>query len=201
MRKGILFFGPAVILGAITWRTYFTDYPQRSASSRIQIAERLFHEGSMKEAIGELEAAVREDPYLVEARESLGSLYQMVNRRVDEVRVYEEGVRLMPREARLHYALGMAQYVLKRYDVCAVEMQKCLEIGPYDPQYTHLLGMSFERAGRLPEALAFWRQAARDHADDPIIVRGLMRTERKLKVPASAGISPAGSRAVVSNDP
>ena len=102
MLKKFLVVGPILIIGALAWRGNLTVFQRQSQSAQrhFKVGEDQYHRGEIESAVVNMEAAVREDPTLMEARDALGTLYQLTGHRDKELKLYREWVRIDPNSVR-----------------------------------------------------------------------------------------------------
>src|SRR5690242_1236548 len=125
-----------MIIAALFGRFYLSGGRQESSLRHFHVAERLYHEGKIELATSEMEQALVDDPRRVEVRDALGTLYQLQDRRDDELKTYRAGIALMPDDPRMYYALGMAYYASNRYAEATEQVRNCIRLVPDEAQYT-----------------------------------------------------------------
>lgn len=189
MRAKLLWaLAPVVIVGAVVWRERFSGYHERLAEAHFQKSEELAHRGQFDASRREMELAVREDPKYEEARDGLAAIYAGEGRIEDAIRVYREGIALLPRSGLLHDGLGGLLYSWGRYDQAIPVLEEAVRIKPDGPS-VYLLGMCYERANKWTQARRYWAALAQRRPNDPIAQRGLHRMKAR-----ASGKLPAPSR-------
>ena len=180
MRAKLLWaLAPVVIVGALVWRERFSGYHQRLAEAHFEKSEELAHRGQFDASRREMELAVREDPRYEEARDGLATIYAGEGRLEDAIRVYREGIALMPRSAVLHDGLGGLLYSWGRYEQALPVLEEAVRIKP-DGQSVYLMGMCYERANRWAQAQQYWATLVQRQPNDLIARRGLARVKAKI---------------------
>jgi tetratricopeptide (TPR) repeat protein len=113
------------------------------------------------QAVPLLEAAVRDRPDDLPARESLGYALGMLDRLAEARQNYEEVLRIEPgRELALPY-LARTLSGLKRPDLAARALREVIAVNPWRSDYRLALARSCAQAGDWPGAAAACREALR----------------------------------------
>jgi tetratricopeptide (TPR) repeat protein len=108
-----------------------------------------------------LEAAVRDRPDDLTARESLGQAFRFLDRPLDALRAFEEVLRIEPgRELTLQSA-GRVLARLQRRDLARAALQKTIAVNPWRSGYHLALGQVCAQAEDWPAAVAACREAIR----------------------------------------
>ncbi len=108
-----------------------------------------------------LEAAVRDRPDDLSARESLGHAYAILGRPEDALRAFEAVLVIEPRRELALRSSGRLLARLGRFDLARSALQRTIAVNPWISDYhLALAGVCFQ-AGNWPEAIAACRQAIR----------------------------------------
>jgi Flp pilus assembly protein TadD len=116
---------------------------------------------SAAQAVPLLEAAVRDRPDDLRARESLGYALGMLDRLEEARHAYEEALRIEPRrESALPY-LARTQAGLRRPDLADAALREVIAVNPWRSDYRMALAKYRAEAGNWPGAAAACREALR----------------------------------------
>jgi Tfp pilus assembly protein PilF len=108
-----------------------------------------------------LEAAVRDRPDDMPAREFLGHTFEILGRREDALNAFKAALRVEPaRELALRSA-GRLLVSLQRPELARAEFQKAIEVNPWRSHYRLALAGACYQAGDWPGAVAACRDALR----------------------------------------
>jgi tetratricopeptide (TPR) repeat protein len=132
------------------------------------------------QAVPLLEAAVRDHPDDLHARESLGYALGMLDRLADARRVYEEVLRVEPhRETSLPY-LGRTLAALGQPDRADAALREVIAVNPWRSGYRLALARYRSLAGDWAEAASASREAIRLNPElfeaRPLLVQCLVRS-------------------------
>ena len=117
------------------------------------------------QAVPLLEAAVRDRPDDLAARESLGYALGILGRLPEALRAYEEVLRIEPRrESALPY-LARTLAGLQRPKLARVAMEEAIAVNPWRSDYRLALARICAQAGDWPAAVAACREAIRINPD------------------------------------
>jgi Flp pilus assembly protein TadD len=108
-----------------------------------------------------LEAAVRDRPDDLPAREFLGHTYEVLGRPEDALHAFEEVLRVEPGRELAHRSSGRLLTVLQRPELARSEFQKAIAINPWRSHYRLAMAGACAQAGDWPGAIAACRDAIR----------------------------------------
>ncbi len=114
-----------------------------------------------REALPLLEAAVRDRPDDLPARESLGYALETQDRAEEALREYEEVLRREPGRELTLPSSARALIHLARPDLARLALQKAIAINPWRSEYHLALGGVCRQTGDWPGAVAACREAIR----------------------------------------
>jgi tetratricopeptide (TPR) repeat protein len=120
----------------------------------------LLKQGKKQEAERAFQQALQINPYYAEAHNNLGSLYEQQGRLEEALRQFERAVENRPNYRLAHFHMGRILANQKSYDEAIQHFLKTLT--PEDentPGYLYALAATYARAGNLPSALKWARQA------------------------------------------
>jgi len=122
--------------------------------------------GNLDQAISALDESVRLDPQFALGFASLGECYRLKNvidpkqKWVDQALAnLQHAMQLNDRLAAPHVSLAWLESALGHHDLALQEYQKALGINPRDPEAVKGLAREYERAGRIADAEAGFKQA------------------------------------------
>jgi tetratricopeptide (TPR) repeat protein len=124
----------------------------------------LMKQGKSRDAERAFEHALQINPYYAEVHNNLGSLYEQQGRLEEALRQFEDAVENRPNYRLAHFHIGRILANQKRYEQAVQHFLKTLS--PEDestPRYLYALAATYARAGNLPSALKYARNA-RDQA-------------------------------------
>ena len=158
-------------------------------------------EPDLETALAALEWKVRDNPDGVEARVALGHVYAELGRYADAAAVYEELLRLRPREAdvMVNYAEALARSGGNRFTGKPAEVLKqALEMAPDHGRALWLAGISELQANNKEQAAIHWRRLLQGIPDDSEVYK---QVEKMLaEVEADPGSTGTGLEPVPGGD-
>jgi cytochrome c-type biogenesis protein CcmH/NrfG len=130
-------------------------------ASRIMTAAPPLARAAALRALPRLEAAVRDHPDDLDARESLGNAFVLLDRPEDALRAFEEVLRTEPgRELTLRSAASVLTRV-QRPDLARAALEKAIALDPWRSGHRLALAEVCAHAGDWPGAVAACREALR----------------------------------------
>jgi tetratricopeptide (TPR) repeat protein len=123
-----------------------------SGVARTNLGEALLNRERNAEAAEQFRAALRLDPSLSEAHNSLGLILEGEGRPDEALQHYEEAVRLRPGYGVAHRNLGRLLGSLGRFDDAVAHDERAVEIDPGDAEAHASLGVALASKGRFEEA-------------------------------------------------
>jgi Flp pilus assembly protein TadD len=140
------------------------------------------------EAETEYRAALRLSPQYAPAAINLADLYRQLGRDGDGEgeSVLRAAIEALPRDAGLHYALGLTLTRLKRTEEAIVEFRRASELEPVRARYLYVYAVALNSAGRGAEAIAALEQGLARHSEDRDILLALVTFNRDAGDPATA---------------
>jgi Flp pilus assembly protein TadD len=121
----------------------------------------LWDEGRPAAAVSELREALRLQPDLAPARESLGDALAQLGRDDEAIAAYREALRLEPANLRVCLELGVLLELNGRWGEEAALYRTALSHAPSDPVLHHRLGGALIRDGQIEEGMAAYQEADR----------------------------------------
>jgi arylsulfatase A-like enzyme/Flp pilus assembly protein TadD len=155
-----------------------TEINRASALSRL---------GRVDEAIGVLEALLRQSPPRLEARKQLALLFSRKKEHSKAIEIYQQILSTRPSDAELTKFLGIAQVEAQQYDPGSATLKKALSLGLDDAMVHNFLGIAEGNLGRPAEALAHYRKSLQIKPDYQQARLNLAFALRKAGQTAEAG--------------
>ena len=135
-----------------------------------------------------LEAAVRDRPDDLTARESLGHAYRFLDRPEDAIRAFEEVLRVEPGRELTLRSTGVLLAGLQRFDRARSVLQEAIAVNPWSSDYRAAMAQVCYDAGDWPGAVAACEAAIRLNpelvAARSLLIQGLLRSHQPEKADA-----------------
>ncbi|MEJ2375125.1 MAG: tetratricopeptide repeat protein [Pseudolabrys sp.] len=128
----------------------------------------------------EFKAALRLSPQYAVAAVNLADLYRAVGRDSDGLDVLRTALVASPRDAALHYALGLALVRLKKVDEALKELQRAAALAPDQSQYAYAYAVGLKSNGDAIDAIAVLKQNLIRHPADRNTLIALISFYREL---------------------
>jgi Flp pilus assembly protein TadD len=128
----------------------------------------------------EFKAALRLSPQYAVAAVNLADLYRAVGRDSDGLDVLRTALVASPRDAALHYALGLALVRLKKVDEALKELQRAAALAPDQSQYAYAYAVGLKSNGDAINAIAVLKQNLIRHPADRNTLIALISFYREL---------------------
>lgn len=126
----------------------------------------LLKSGRPKEAMDELQEAVRLKPDFTEAHNNLGAVLEDEGRLPEAIEQYRLALDLKPDFEEAHYNLGIALQKTGRLPEAIDQYWQAIQLKPDDAAARDHLGTILEQAGRIPEAEDQFQHALQINPDD-----------------------------------
>lgn len=109
--------------------------------------------GKLKKAETRLRAALKRDPFLVQAYRLLGDVLEHTGRSAEALKTYQEGLRRQVDDVELHGKCGMLLAEMGRWPEAEAHLREALRLSPsFRSEYHVALGGVLAQQGRLSEA-------------------------------------------------
>ena len=105
-------------------------------------------------------------PQYAPASINLADLYRVTGRDGDGEGVLRTAISASPKDAGLHYALGLTLTRLKKPDDALTEFARAAEIEPVRARYAYVYAVALQSAGRKDEAMTVLKDSLARHPDD-----------------------------------
>ncbi len=156
-------------IGAIRFYTQYLGLNKDSAEAQSELGELFLQLGKLDQAYFHLEGALRLDPTLQKARESLVKVSMNMGRAADaKTYLTKDLIPAKPKNAEYHWLLGLCEQKLGEYQVALEHFKRAVELDERKPEYSASLAMLLsERLIRSKEARAILDQLVAKSSNDP----------------------------------
>ncbi len=139
--------------------TQFLEAHHDSADAHYLLAFILFREGNPKASLAEYQEAGRYRAPGALDLEAIGGDYFLLEDYTAADAWFTKSLALNPGDPRARYYLGRAKYNEKRFAEAVEAFTECLRSNSKNAKAADYLGLSYERLGKIEEALAAYRVA------------------------------------------
>jgi tetratricopeptide (TPR) repeat protein len=147
--------------------------------ARSTLAGFLVRRGLAADAEAEYKAALRLSPAYVPAAVNLADLYRGLGRESEGETVLRTALAVVPQDAGLYHALGLALVRLKRLDAALGELGRAAELDPDFARYGYVYAVALYSAGRAGDAMTVLKQAVTRNPNDRDILLALVNFSRE----------------------
>ena len=149
-------------------------YNADRADSRVNLGTFYANRGEAGKAEEEITAAIRLNPLYIPAYVNLADLYRATGRDADGVRILRDGLKLAPRNATLHYALGLALVRVKQKQAALGEFERATRLDPGSAQLAYVYAVALHSMGKPAAAIAQLEKTLRAHPTDRDVLEALV---------------------------
>lgn len=178
MQRGAFALARGDLDAALAAYARAVNWDAHSAPIRHDYAVVLSQAGRAREAVEQLQVAVRLAPRDAEYAFKLGLAWNEVGNLAEAAAALERAVQLDPRHGRAWYNLGLAREALGRTAEADTALAAAEAAAPNDPQIAYARATVLARLGRLEEARAAATRALK-LGYDPAAVRDLVEALRR----------------------
>ena len=104
---------------------------------------------------------------------NLADLYRAQGRDPEGERILREGLKVAPKKAILHHALGLALVRMKRADEAVGELERAALLEPQNARFGYVLAVALHSAGQSDAALATLKKILADHPNNRDVLEAL----------------------------
>jgi Flp pilus assembly protein TadD len=122
--------------------------------------------GRVADAETEFRAALALERTFTPAYVNLADLYRAQQREPDVRRILEEGLKAVPDDAALHYALGLALVRAQRPSDALTHLARAAARAPDNARFVYTYAVALHSAGRPREAVAVLEKGLQRHPND-----------------------------------
>jgi tetratricopeptide (TPR) repeat protein len=152
-----------------------SDWP----ATNVNLGNLRLRQGRIDAALAAYERAIRLDPRFTGAYINLADAWRQQGREAEAEKVLRQGLAVMPRDAELHYALGLLLVRRHDHDGALQELVEAARLAPDNARYAFVQAIALHSAGRRAEALAVLRGANKRHPQDLDILGALVSINRE----------------------
>ena len=129
--------------------------------------------GDVPKGEEELKAAIRLDPFFIPAYVNLADLYRARGRDAEGESILQDGLKVAPKNAMLHHALGLVFVRMKRMDQALRELERATGLEPGNARFAYVYGVALHSTGKVEAAMARLEKALLAHPNDRDILQAL----------------------------
>jgi rhomboid protease GluP len=176
-RVAILFFGIALVYGAVAWFQHAHAYLLHAANGQT-----LLTENKTEPAIAELQTAIRQRPNYLPAHYELARAYWIKGDFASAESELKRVIALDPKDERSYFSLGMAYLEDKRPQPARESFAQLLRLNPNSADAYFGLAEVSSMEQKYPEALEEYKLTAKLNPDYDGVYQemGLVQAELKL---------------------
>ena len=129
------------------------NYPSTAFMTLGVFYERLPHEAdSMGDAIFAYQSAIRIEPHVAGPRSNLATIFERIGEteeaaqlRAEELALLARDARQLPSSATLQHRFGLALYLDGQVELAREQMERAVELAPFDPYFLFVLSKLYEQ--------------------------------------------------------
>lgn len=148
-------------------------YNADRAEARVNLGAFYGNRGDAARAEDEIKTAIRLDPFFIPAYVNLADLYRARGRDGDGAAILREGLKVAPKSAILHHALGLALVRMKRSDEALGELERATALEPGNARFAYVYAVALHSTGKVDAAIARLEKALVAHPNDRDILAAL----------------------------
>jgi Flp pilus assembly protein TadD len=105
---------------------------------------------------------------------NLVDLYRAGERDAEGERVLRDGLKITPKSAMLHHALGLVLVRLKRTDTALTELERATVLEPGNARFAYVYAVALHSTGKSDAAIARLEKTLAAHPNDREILEALV---------------------------
>jgi len=148
-------------------------YNADRADARVDLGTFYANRDDAAKAETEFKAGIGLDPNFVPAYVNLADLYRARGRDAEGERILREGLKVAPKNAILHHALGLALVRLKRTDAALSELDRATVLEPGNARFAYVYAVALHSTGKSDAAIARLEKTLLAHPNDHDILEAL----------------------------
>ena len=125
-------------------------------------------------AVTELKAAIKLNPNFIPAYANLADLYRVLGRDTEGESVLREGIKVAPKNAILHHALGLALVRQKRMDTALAELEQATLLDPENARFSYVYAVALHSSGKSDAAITRLKKNLADHPNNRDVLEALV---------------------------
>ena len=123
-------------------------YNADRAEARVNLGTFYGNRGDAARAEEEIKAAIRLEPFFIPAYVNLADLYRARGRDADGESALREGLKVAPKSAILHHALGLALVRMKRTGEALSELERATMLEPGNARFAYVYAVASAFGGQ-----------------------------------------------------
>lgn len=131
--------------------------------------------------------AIRLDPQFGPAYVNLADLYRGLGRDRDGEAVLRQGLAELPKDASLHFALGLLQVREKDMRGAVASLARASQLAPESAHYAYVYALAVQGAGDMDKALSILKDTLARHPSDREVLVALVMLNRQKGDQQAAG--------------
>jgi Flp pilus assembly protein TadD len=135
--------------------------------------------GDAVRAAQSYETALELDPQFSRAYVNLADLRRMEAREAEAEALLRRGLEVLPDDAELHHALGLALVRLSRKEEAVAELRRAFELRPEEARYGYVYGVALDGEGDRARALEVLAETNERHPYDRDVLFALAEFHRR----------------------
>jgi predicted CXXCH cytochrome family protein len=148
-------------------------YNADRADARVNLGTFYANRDDTAKAEAEIKAAIALDSLFIPAYVNLADLYRAQGRDADGERVLREGIKVLPKIAILHHALGLALVRLKRTEAALAALERATILEPANARFSYVYAVALHSTGRSDAAISRLEKSLAAHPNDRDILEAL----------------------------
>ena len=136
------------------------------AESHMRLGQLAIAQGQLDLALAEYELAQAREPSFIPAYVNLADLHRMRGEEKESERVLRAALAIMPENADVRHALGLALVRTQRLDEALIELEVAAADGSDNPRYPYVYAVALDTAGKRELAREVVRKAVAEHPGD-----------------------------------
>ena len=148
-------------------------YNAERAEARVNLGTFYANRGDTAKAEEEIKAAIDLNANFVPAYVNLADLYRAHGRASDSERILRDGLKIMPKSAMLHHALGLALVRMKRTDAALGELERATVLDPGNARFAYVYSVALHSTGKSDAAIKRLEKTLMAHPNDREILQAL----------------------------
>jgi Tfp pilus assembly protein PilF len=148
-------------------------YNSDRAEARVNLGTFYGNRGDAAKAETELKAALGLNPQFVPAYVNLADLYRARQRDEEGERILRDGLKILPKSAILHHALGLTLVRVKRTDAALNELEQATILEPVNARFSYVYAVALHSTGKSDAAIKRLEKTLAAHPNDRDILEAL----------------------------
>jgi Tfp pilus assembly protein PilF len=148
-------------------------YNADRAEARVNLGTFYANRGDAARAEEEIKAAIRLESLFIPAYVNLADLYRTRGRDADGESILREGLKLAPKNATLHHALGLALVRMKHGAEALGELERATVLDPSNGRFAYVYAVALHSTGKVDAAIAQLEKTLAAHPTDRNVLQAL----------------------------